>query len=341
MSLNKHKIIPLIESYYHTFTPLERTIADFFIHNTEEQDFSSRNISGLLYVSEASLSRFAQKCGFHGYREFIYEYKQSLAPGPEENIPNFEVSEFNTYQELLNKSNALLDKAQITRITNLLVSKSRVYVYGRGSSGLVAQEMKLRFMRIGLNIEAVTDSHIMKVNSVILDENCLVIGISVSGQTDDIISSLKAAHQHGAYTLLMTARQDKSYQDFCDETLIFASSHIMKVNSVILDENCLVIGISVSGQTDDIISSLKAAHQHGAYTLLMTARQDKSYQDFCDETLIFASMEHLEYGNIISPQFPILLVLDVLYAHYLQIDRSKKEALHEYTIQTLQPFLIK
>ena len=49
MSLNKHKIIPLIESYYHTFTPLERTIADFFIHNTEEQDFSSRNISGLLY----------------------------------------------------------------------------------------------------------------------------------------------------------------------------------------------------------------------------------------------------------------------------------------------------
>ena len=72
MSLNKHKIIPLIESYYHTFTPLERTIADFFIHNTEEQDFSSRNISGLLYVSEASLSRFAQKCGFHGYKKHLF-----------------------------------------------------------------------------------------------------------------------------------------------------------------------------------------------------------------------------------------------------------------------------
>ena len=180
MALNKHNIIPLIESYYHTFTPLERTIADFFIHNTDEQDFSSKNVSRLLYVSEASLSRFAQKCGFHGYREFIYEYKQSLIPAPEENIPSFEISEFNTYQELLNKSNALLDKAQIARITNLLVSKPRVYVYGRGSSGLAAQEMKLRFMRIGLNIEAVTDSHIMKVNSVILDENCLVIGISVS-----------------------------------------------------------------------------------------------------------------------------------------------------------------
>ena len=42
MTSVRHNIIPLIESYYHTFTPLERTIGDFFIHNTEEQDFSSR-----------------------------------------------------------------------------------------------------------------------------------------------------------------------------------------------------------------------------------------------------------------------------------------------------------
>ena len=109
----------------------------------------------------------------------------------------------------------------------------------------------------------------------------------------------------------------------------------MKVNSVILDENCLVIGISVSGQTDDIISSLKAAHQHGAYTLLMTARQDKSYQDFCDETLIFASMEHLEYGNIISPQFPILLVLDVLYD--VQLRTSEHRSMYSYVRLSIDP----
>lgn len=64
MSLNKHKIIPLIESYYHTFTPLEKNIADFFIHNTDEQDFSSKNISGILYVSEASLSRLPKNVVF-------------------------------------------------------------------------------------------------------------------------------------------------------------------------------------------------------------------------------------------------------------------------------------
>ena len=37
------------------------------------------------------------------------------------------------------------------------------------------------------------------------------------------------------------------------------------------------------------------------------------------------------FGGLI----PILLMLDVLYSRYLQIDRQKKEALHEYTIQSL------
>ena len=48
-------IIPVIESVYPSFTPLERTVADFFIHNTDESDLSARPVSELLYVSEASL----------------------------------------------------------------------------------------------------------------------------------------------------------------------------------------------------------------------------------------------------------------------------------------------
>ena len=270
MSLNKHKIIPLIESYYHTFTPLERTIADFFIHNTEEQDFSSRNISGLLYVSEASLSRFAQKCGFHGYREFIYEYKQRLAPGPEENIPNFEVSEFNTYQELLNKSYSLIDEAQIERIVKILTEKKRIYVYGKGSSGTVGTEMKLRFMRIGVNIEAITDEHIMKMNSVLLDGECGVIGISISGKTETVIDSLKAA------------------------------------------KKC------------------------GAAVVLMTSRKEKKFEDFCDEIMLFAVKENLERGKDISPQFPILVMIDMLYSRILRTEGfRRRETLHEYTMEAL------
>ena len=65
-------IIPHIESLYESFTPSEKSIADFFIHNTEESDISSKALSKKLFVSEASISRFAKKCGFDGYRQFAF-----------------------------------------------------------------------------------------------------------------------------------------------------------------------------------------------------------------------------------------------------------------------------
>lgn len=269
MKSHEKSIIPLIESIYHTFTPLEKTIADFFIHNRKEMDFSSKHIAKLLFVSEASLSRFAKKCNFNGYREFVYQYKQNFVPGRDKITSDFIQNVMNTYQELLNKSYALIDSAQMDRIAHLLTSKKRVYIYGVGSSGIAAQEIKLRFMRVGVNIEAITDSHVMKMNSVILDEDCFVIAISISGQTEEVIQSLKAAKQRGSSTLLMTSHKSKEFLSFCDELLLFAVK------------------------------------------------------------------EHLESGKVISPQFPILVMTDILYAYYLQLDTLNKEALHDYTLNAL------
>ncbi|MFU0824570.1 MurR/RpiR family transcriptional regulator [Clostridium sp.] len=116
-------IIPKIESLYENFTPLERTIADFFIHNTEEMDFSSKSISEKLFVSEASLSRFSKKCGFKGYREFIFEYKQGLVKKPCNFTTDCTKNVLNTYQELLNKSYTLLDETQMERITELFTKR--------------------------------------------------------------------------------------------------------------------------------------------------------------------------------------------------------------------------
>ncbi len=57
---------------------VEKTIADFFINNQKKINFSAKSVATKLFVSEASLSRFAQKCGYRGYREFIYQYEESF-----------------------------------------------------------------------------------------------------------------------------------------------------------------------------------------------------------------------------------------------------------------------
>lgn len=92
---------------YRDMTPVERSIADFFLSNAEKMDFSSKNISKRLYVSEAALSRFAKKCGYKGYRELIFSYEKDLeSEVPKENTEQ-DVSSFTkkirgSYASLLN-----------------------------------------------------------------------------------------------------------------------------------------------------------------------------------------------------------------------------------------------
>lgn len=265
----ERNIIPHIEAIYENFTALEKTIADFFIRNEEKTDLSSKSISKKLYVSEASLSRFAKKCGYKGYREFVFCYEQGGIPVNRTPASDNIKIVLNNYQELLNKSYSLMDDEQISRIVKIFSEKKRIYVYGKGSSGLAGMEMKLRFMRIGVNIEAITDEHIMKMNSALLDEDCAVIGISVSGKTEAVLDSLKKAKRCGATVVLMT-------------------SHI-----------------------------------------------EKRFQEFCDEVMLIAVKEHLERGKAISPQFPILVMVDMVYSRMLRSDLFRRETLHEYTMEAL------
>ena len=178
-------VIPIIESNYENFTALEKNIADFFMKNEEKMDFSAKEIAKHLFVSEASLSRFAKKCGFRGYREFIYQYEESFEEKNKE-LTGHTRTVLNMYQELLNKTYSLMDEAQIIRICEKLGQAKRVFVCGKGSSGLAAREMRLRFMRIGVDINSIQDPDLMRMQAVFQKEGCLVIGISISGESEDV-----------------------------------------------------------------------------------------------------------------------------------------------------------
>lgn len=262
-------VIPVIESNYNKLTPAEKIIADFFIHNQKKMDFSSQHIAELLYTSKPTLSRFAQKIGYHGYKEFIYQYQETFVERDEKITDNTRMV-LSAYQELLNKTCNLVNEAQIGRITGYLNKAERVLVCGRGSSGLSAREMEIRFMRIGVNIDSLTDSDLMRMSSVFQDRRSLVFGFSLSGEREEVIYLLREAHSRGAKTLLFT-----------------------------------------------------------------TNNQEKA-EEYCSEVVLLPSLRHLNHGNVISPQFPILVMLDIIYAYYVEQNRYIREEMHDSTLRALE-----
>lgn len=270
MAPPKRSIIPMIDINYKNFSPAEKKVADFFINNdTDDIDLSAKAMTKMLYVSEATLSRFAKKSGFHGYRELAFAYKNQEKK-KHASMTNITKGVLSIYEDLLDKEYDLIDEAQLDRIVGYINNYHRIFVGGKGSSGIAAEEMELRFMRIGININAI------------------------------------------------------SYVDR------------MRMQTVFMNADCLVIGFSISGSTEDVLYMLKAAHKNGAKTILVTAYNQEEFKDFCDEIILVPSYQHMDYGNSISPQFPLLVLQDIIYSKYMQKNHLLKESLHDNTLKALR-----
>lgn len=269
MTNYEKSIVPIIEAKYDTFTNVEKNIANFFLNNQTKIDFSAKSVSQEIFVSEASLSRFAKKCGFHGYREFVYQYEETFVQKSEV-VANGTRNVLQTYQELLNKAYSLMDEAQIERVINYFYDADRVIACGKGSSGLAAREMENRFTRIGVDIDSLTDA-------------------------------------------------DR-----------------IRMQAVFQNEKSLVCGISISSETEEVLYLLKEAHNRGAKTILFTANDRAELADYCTEVILVASRKHLERGNVISPQFPILVMLDIIYNNYISSKRYSKRGAYDDTLRALR-----
>lgn len=259
--MKKQDIATIIDLHFEELTELEQEIARYFLQvDTIVDDLSSQQVTQKLHVSQAALTRFAKKCGFTGYREFVFQYQHQASKPDTHSHKHSPLTKrvLRSYSNLREQTQDLIDEEQLERVAQLIDDAERVYFFGTGSSGLIAREMKLRFMRLGVVCEALTDQDGFAWTTSIMDENCLVLGFSLSGTTQSVLDSLLDAKEMGAKTILFTSAPNKNSQ---------------------------------------------------AYT----------------ETVLVANHSQSSYIQRISAQLPMLILIDLIYAYFLEINRESKE----------------
>ena len=259
--MNKPDIATIIDLHFEELTELEQEIARYFLQaETIQDDLSSQQVTQKLHISQAALTRFAKKCGFTGYREFVFQYQHQASKPDTHSHKHSPLTKrvLRSYSIMREQTQDLIDEEQLERVAQLIDDAERVYFFGTGSSGLIAREMKLRFMRLGVVCEALTDQDGFAWTTSIMDENCLVLGFSLSGTTQSVLDSLLDAKEMGAKTILFTSAPNKNSQ---------------------------------------------------AYT----------------ETVLVTRHSQSSYIQRISAQLPMLILIDLIYAYFLEINRESKE----------------
>lgn len=235
--MNKPDIATIIDLHFEELTELEQEIARYFLQTeTIQDDLSSQQVTQKLHISQAALTRFAKKCGFTGYREFVFQYQHQASKPDTHSHKHSPLTKrvLRSYSIMREQTKDLIDEEQLERVAQLIEDAERVYFFGTGSSGLVASEMKLRFMRLGVVCEALTDQDGFAWTTSIMDENCLVLGFSLSGTTQSVLDSLLDAKDMGAKTILFTSSPSKDCQAYTETVLVAShsqSSYIQRISA--------------------------------------------------------------------------------------------------------------
>jgi len=164
-------------------------------------------------VSQPTVIRFCRSMGFSGLSDFKLKLAGILVGGvpyvhssvrPEDPVSEITAKVFdNTVTALLKCRNDINPQA-VDDAVELLAGAKRIEFYGLGNSGIIAADAQHKFFRFGIPTVAYADSHIQIMAAAVLDEDAVVVAISSSGRSRELMDAVDMALSTGARVIAIT-----------------------------------------------------------------------------------------------------------------------------------------
>ena len=171
-------------------------------------------LAGEAGVSEPSVIRFCRTLNCKGFQDFKLQLAQDLATGAhfsetrvsiDETAPDLIAKVIDSGIASLIKVRDSLPPDAVQSAVELLAAADRIEFYGLGGSGIVAQDAQHKFFRLGVPVVAYSDPSVHSVSASLLKPGCVIVAISQSGATQDIIASAELGLAAGAEVVAITA----------------------------------------------------------------------------------------------------------------------------------------
>ena len=193
-------------------------VADYLLqHADEAQYLSISSLARECNVAEATVFRFCRALGFDGYHEMRIALAQANATGTmssqRELQPGastetlFEHASARLFTAINGTQNALSAEA-VDKAARMLREAKQVFCFGQGGSMLLANDICARFASLSTKFRTSGDSHLQLLTASLMNEADVVLFVSYSGATRDMMETLRTAKAAGAKIILLTHYED-------------------------------------------------------------------------------------------------------------------------------------
>lgn len=215
-------ILSIIKDSYEELRPAERRVADVVLADvTFAVDASNAEIARRAQASEPTVTRFCRAIGCDGVRDFKLKLAQSVVVGrlylaPGEPVPPTTDGSplwsvvFGEARNAIAAVERSVNPADILKAADLVAGAHQILVFGLGgSSTALAQETQNRLFRYGAVAVTHSDPYVLKMTAATLKPNDLVIAISGTGRTPEVIEVMEVAKHYRAKTIGITAPESE------------------------------------------------------------------------------------------------------------------------------------
>lgn len=248
----------IINSLYPSFHKVEKKIADFILNNPKEvTTISIQHFAANLHIAESSIVRFCKIIGFTGFSDLKLKLALTSKPAIQTIFEELKIDDemetitrkvFSCNIDTLEQSLNSLDYNLISKAVDYLNKASHIYIFGVGASASLAEDFYIRLMRIGIPATAINDSHLSLIIASQLTKTDVLIGISHTGQTTEVISAMREAQSHQAKTISITGYSKtpiSQVSDICLELYspeqLFISPRVTQVSII----DSLYVGLAI------------------------------------------------------------------------------------------------
>ncbi len=192
----------------------EEQVANYILlHHGEIINLPITELSERAGVSEATVVRMCQKLGYKGFQELKIALALELVRpvqtiheevGEEDDVAQVVEKVFRGNMVAIESTLKVLSMGDMGRAIDALANAKKIEIYGVGGSGAVARDAGHKFMKTGIPCVAYDDPHMQVMSASLLGPGCVVIGISHSGSSKDIVEALSVAKEVGATTICIT-----------------------------------------------------------------------------------------------------------------------------------------
>lgn len=212
--MTRTNIIGLIKSIGENLPRAESRVANFIIENPKDVlSMTAKDLGKASESSAATVIRLSKRLGMDSYPQMksmlfnelsndqIDGYSDILADEPLKDVKEKLLG--NAYQAL-SDTLPLLNKEIIEEAIRAIEQAEIIYIFGIGSSYLVAQNIAQKWNRIGKTCIVIPDTHNLVSTMVTANKKSLFIGVSNSGETTEVLQLMKIASKNELETLSIT-----------------------------------------------------------------------------------------------------------------------------------------